>query len=595
GLIYRLIPGLDFLSSLAVAACLTPTDPILAAAIVSGKWADKHVPAHIRHLLAAESGCNDGAAYPFLFIALYLMLDSPDVGTAVRDWFLRLWLYQIILGIVIGAALGFGFRHLIKFCQHYNLIDRHSYVAQYLSLAMLTTGVTVLVGSDDHLAAFSCGTAFAWDGFFHRQTEEAMFSSVIDLLYNIAAFIYVGAWMPFSDFQNAATTLSVWRLIVVAILIFLLRRLPVMIMLYRWIPDIKTLREAIFSGHFGPIGIGVYSPGFLSRKPNSILWMPGAVFISTLANEVIRKDDRLHSEQINLLADTIQPIVAFMVLCSIVLHGLSIPSFSLGRRVHSVSRSVSRPWSRHARPDWTNQVHLVERGVDLVINRNSDMERGEPDGSEDKVPKESESRLSISETKTPSVTFQGNGNDELSIQEKAELNHAQPDTLRDIGATETEWLEPHRIVIERHASPGEDVEVEVVLEEGRQSLSAQIKQTPDRLHRLKQTAEHIEDQTGETVKDTLEEIELKMKYILEAHHDGHISDTGSSGVHNDDGGARASAPEKSGDKNDTDTSSVSDSESPTSQIPPEVSDRGRSFPTHADFATTPLNATKVMG
>ncbi|KAG6879307.1 hypothetical protein C0992_003725 [Termitomyces sp. T32_za158] len=92
GLIFGLIPGLNFLSSLVVAACLTPTDPILAAAVVGGRWADKHVPAHIRHLLAAESGCNDGAAYPFLFIALYLMFDAPDVGNAIRDWFVRLWL-----------------------------------------------------------------------------------------------------------------------------------------------------------------------------------------------------------------------------------------------------------------------------------------------------------------------------------------------------------------------------------------------------------------------------------------------------------------------------------------------------------------------
>ena len=93
GLICALIPGLSFLSSLAVAACLTPTDPILAAAVVGGKWADKHVPAHIRHLLAAESGCNDGAAFPFLFIALYLTLDA-STGAAIRDWFLILWLCE---------------------------------------------------------------------------------------------------------------------------------------------------------------------------------------------------------------------------------------------------------------------------------------------------------------------------------------------------------------------------------------------------------------------------------------------------------------------------------------------------------------------
>jgi NhaP-type Na+/H+ or K+/H+ antiporter len=92
-LIYALIPGLNFLSSLAVAACLTPTDPILAAAVIGGKYADKHVPAHIRHLLAAESGCNDGAAFPFLYIALYLILDR-NTGDAIHDWFLFLWLCE---------------------------------------------------------------------------------------------------------------------------------------------------------------------------------------------------------------------------------------------------------------------------------------------------------------------------------------------------------------------------------------------------------------------------------------------------------------------------------------------------------------------
>ncbi len=73
--IYAFIPNLNFLSSLAIAACLTPTDPILAAAIIGGKYADKHVPAHLRHLLAAESASNDGAAYPFLYFALYLTLE----------------------------------------------------------------------------------------------------------------------------------------------------------------------------------------------------------------------------------------------------------------------------------------------------------------------------------------------------------------------------------------------------------------------------------------------------------------------------------------------------------------------------------------
>lgn len=67
GFMYALVPALDFLSALVIAAGVTPTDPILASSVVGkGKFAQDHVPSHIRHILQAESGCNDGAAFPFL-------------------------------------------------------------------------------------------------------------------------------------------------------------------------------------------------------------------------------------------------------------------------------------------------------------------------------------------------------------------------------------------------------------------------------------------------------------------------------------------------------------------------------------------------
>ena len=66
-LMYAIIPGLEFLPALVIAAGVTPTDPILASSVVGkGKYAQEHVPSHIRHILQAESGCNDGAAFPFL-------------------------------------------------------------------------------------------------------------------------------------------------------------------------------------------------------------------------------------------------------------------------------------------------------------------------------------------------------------------------------------------------------------------------------------------------------------------------------------------------------------------------------------------------
>ncbi|OCH91621.1 hypothetical protein OBBRIDRAFT_728394, partial [Obba rivulosa] len=509
GLIYALIPGLNFLSSLAVAACLTPTDPILAAAVIGGKYADKHVPAHLRHLLAAESGCNDGAAFPFLFISLYLITDS-STGKAISDWFLRLWLYQVILGVVLGSLLGFGFRHLMKFCERKDLIDRQSYVAQYVSLALFTIGVTTLLGSDDLLAAFSCGTAFAWDGFFNKQTEESVFSSVIDLLFNIAAFVYVGAWMPFNDFANPHLTLTVWRLIVIAILVLLVRRLPIMIALYKWIPDVKTFREAVFSGHFGPMGIG-------------------AVFISTLAAGQLPIPSTPPQGQQELLAASIQPIVGFMVLCSIAVHGLSIPFFSLGRRVHSVSRT----WSRHdtfgtfgrrsslSLPEWTTHTRRVARAEDIIINRDdTDVERGIPSS-------ERKRELPPSGTPTPP--------DELpAVDEKQSgAEEFPPDGDEVI----LEWVEGSDRVIETRSGPGDDVEVQVQNNavaphdaEGPAThavgeVKDKIRHAPEIAHKAQEHIQHNEQELA----DRARKVERKAKQVFGINDDQRLRDKNEEG------------------------------------------------------------------
>ncbi|KAH9970171.1 Sodium/hydrogen exchanger family-domain-containing protein [Lactifluus volemus] len=416
-LIYALIPNLSFLSSLAIAACLTPTDPILAAAIIGGKYADKHVPAHLRHLLAAESASNDGAAYPFLYFALALILNRTT-GEAMKDWFLITWLYQIFLSIAWGCMLGYGFRHLMKFCERKDLIDRPSYVAQYVSLALLTVGTTTLLGSDDLLASFVCGTAFAWDGFFNKQTEAAVFSSVIDLLLNTAAFLFVGAWMPFDSFSDEALSLSVQRLICISVLVLLLRRLPVIIGLFKWIPDIKNFREALFSGHFGPIGVG------------------------------------------ERLAATIQPVVAFMVLCSILIHGLSIPFFSLGRRVTTVTRT----WSRQpSLPDWALHTRRVERAEDVVINRDpaSVMERGEVDEGEKDGVKKNPSETVDQDDEKREFAGQRKDSTDATTMVVTEPEEGKVDIAPDGAEEVLEWKEgPHRI-IERRAESGEEVEVEV--------------------------------------------------------------------------------------------------------------------------------------
>ncbi|EIN12055.1 hypothetical protein PUNSTDRAFT_62304 [Punctularia strigosozonata HHB-11173 SS5] len=331
GILRALMPHLSYISCLAISACLTPTDPIICAAIVGeqdsniirGKFAVKHVPQNLRRILSAESAANDGLAYPFISISLYLTLETSR-AVAIEKWILVGWLYQVVLGTLIGAVIGIAFSNLMKFTHRKGFIDRESYVAQYLALAFLTVGVCSTLGVDDLLAAFAAGSAISWDGHFNIQIENEVFSSVIDLVLNCACFVYIGAWLPFDSFHVPDLGLEPWRLVILVIAIMITRRIPSMLLLYRFIPEITTWREALFSGHFG--------------TPISFV---GAIFISTLALIRLPEAQDPPQNQQELLAATLQPVVSFVVLASILIHGLSIPFFTVGRKVHSRTVSLS--------------------------------------------------------------------------------------------------------------------------------------------------------------------------------------------------------------------------------------------------------------
>lgn len=355
-LVYGLVPGVDFLGALVIAACATPTDPILAASVVGkGKFAQQHVPSHIRHLLQAESGCNDGAAFPFLYLAMFLIFrEDHSIGQAIGWWVVLVIMYQILLGVFIGAMTGIVARKVLKFSKRRSLIDRESMVAMYVSLALFTTAVTTLAGSDDLLAAFACGAAFAWDDWFSESIEDSNFSNILDLLVNCATFIYIGATMPFSDFNNPVISIYPWRLVVLGIAVLLVRRLPAILLLYKWVPDIKTFREAVFAGWFGPVCPACCAQDWASTDSEHTQMGVGAIFIGTLALTRLPTPNFPPETSNDYLAYAIQPVVYFLVLCSIIVHGSSIPFFNLGRRVHSISRTWTQ--GSNAEPSWLSRV-----------------------------------------------------------------------------------------------------------------------------------------------------------------------------------------------------------------------------------------------
>ena len=265
------------------------------------------------------------------------------------------------------------------------------------------------------------GNAISWDGDFNVHTEGEVFASVIDLVLNCACFIYIGAWLPFENFHIPELGITPWRLATLCVAILFVRRIPAMFMLYKWIPEIRNWKEALFTGHFGPMGVG-------------------AVFVSTLALHKLPSPSYPPETQQDYLALMLQPIVTSVVLGSIIIRasffllfymafshqgppdGLSIPFFNVSRsmksRTSTLARTLTRPGALLSPPEWINQIsagwtppsgvqeETAGVGNDRVVTFPTELGR-ELDLSQD----ERHSPPLLSPTDSPTVTFLEGGDD----------------------------------------------------------------------------------------------------------------------------------------------------------------------------------------
>jgi sodium/hydrogen antiporter len=343
--IWWMVVPLTWLEALACAACVTATDPVLASSVVGkGKFA-KRVPKHLRDVLSAESGCNDGMAFPFIYLSIYLLRYRPNAGQVIYHWTCYIILYECIFGAIYGFTIGYIARHLIKFSERKGLIDRESFLVFYFTLALFCAGSGSMLGMDDLLIGFSAGVGFSNDGWFTEKTEESHVSNVIDLLLNLAYFVYLGTIIPWAQYNTPSVGLTPWRLSVIAIFVILFRRIPIMMVLKPIIPDIKTWREALFAGHFGPIGVGAIFAAILARaeletestRPLAVTPPPGT------------KDYEL--------IYLIWPVTTFLVISSILVHGSSIAVFTLGRRINTLTLTFS--YTQDNEPGWMNRLPRI--------------------------------------------------------------------------------------------------------------------------------------------------------------------------------------------------------------------------------------------
>ncbi|KAL7946907.1 alkali metal cation/H+ antiporter Nha1 C terminus domain-containing protein [Trichoderma barbatum] len=345
--VWWMIPSLNWLDSLVIAACVTATDPVLASSVVGkGKFA-KRVPKHLRDLLSAESGCNDGMAFPFIYLSLYLIQYNRNAGEVSFHFVVYVILYECIFGAFYGFMIGYIARRGIRYAEEHDMIDRESFLVFYFALSLFCAGSGSILGVDDLLVGFAAGVGFSNDGWFGEKTEESHVSNVIDLLLNLAYFVYFGTIIPWEQYNNGFLGMEVWRLVVIAIFVILFRRIPIMMMLKPLIPDIKNWREALFAGHFGPIGVG-------------------AIFVAILARAELEHEEPVPlsemppegSPHYNLIY-LVWPIVTFLVISSILVHGSSIAVFTLGKRINTLTLTMSYTAAPEDGPSWMNRLPRI--------------------------------------------------------------------------------------------------------------------------------------------------------------------------------------------------------------------------------------------
>jgi ATP-binding cassette, subfamily B, bacterial len=150
--------GLPLWMAVTVGAAVTPTDPVVASAIVTGRFAEEHLQTHIQDSISLESGANDGLAFLLVMVPILALTAGP--WEAAQRWLIETLLVGVIVATAIGVGLGWGAARLLHFVKIRGLIESYSFLTYTVALSLFTLGAATLMGADALISVFAVGLAF---------------------------------------------------------------------------------------------------------------------------------------------------------------------------------------------------------------------------------------------------------------------------------------------------------------------------------------------------------------------------------------------------------------------------------------------------
>ena len=235
--------GLPLSLAALLGACLCPTDPVLAASVVSGETAERVLPARLRTTLTMESGANDGLALVVVAVALATVIpDEGGGGVAAR------LAWEIGGAVLLGTSMGCATAWAVRRVKATKSMAKAPELVLTLLLAVAVLGAARTAGASGVLAVFVAGLAYNVGVPGSERAPQDAIDEAVNRYAVLPLFILLGIVLPWSTWRELG-----WGAVAFVAGVLVLRRLPVVLAAAR--PARVSSRDALFMGWFGPAGV----------------------------------------------------------------------------------------------------------------------------------------------------------------------------------------------------------------------------------------------------------------------------------------------------------------------------------------------------
>lgn len=209
--------GFALASAILLAAAIAPTDPVLAGELQTSA-PDKKDTSPTRLALTTEAGVNDGVAFPFVYLAMGVVILGTSSINWLWSWFVMDVLYKLVVAVFIGAVTGWGIAKLLFELVGTSKPLRLTTGILAISLTILPYALGQIAISYGFIAVFVAAAVFKnyekkheYQKFLHDFSEE------IERVLVAGLFILIGGYLSFGFFEELDWPLAVFALILILI------------------------------------------------------------------------------------------------------------------------------------------------------------------------------------------------------------------------------------------------------------------------------------------------------------------------------------------------------------------------------------------